>query len=150
MLGVQKHYDLLQFRLLLIMSHCNDCCRQFDQTLFMNCLRTGQNYQDFLEWKAWGSYPNLLEMDLIESKEDDGDMKRISETVVTGYIRCKIIGLELHNNLFPPYALLMIVSKYFMPPTARFTVLWRYSGGLLNTPASSDEDAPHWREDYII
>ena len=134
------------FRFLNIMSHCNSCSMQFDQTLLMNCLRTGQHYQDFLEWKMWGSYPNLLEMDVIESKEDDGDMKRLSETVVTGYIRDKIIGLELRHNLLPPYALLMVVSKYYMPPTAKYTILWRYSGGLLNTPASTDEDAPDWPE----
>ena len=108
------------------------------QDFFMNCLAFEQDYE---EWINWGSEPNKLEKIDIESKKAEKTMKKLSELVISGYVR------SIGERGRTPQVIEKIMVIYWKPPVSGYEIISRYAAAT-QTPMTSDEDAPEWPDDY--
>lgn len=123
------------------MSNSLSCCNQNSQFLLLNCIRTGQDYN---EWVNWSSGPEKLEMIEFESKEEDDKMQYLSELVVDGYMK-EQEGIPI--QLIPTVYLLKIIATYYRAPTARYRLVWGHDiGATPDWNQVSDDETPDWIE----
>ena len=115
------------------------------QDLAVNCYRCGENYE---EWINWGSFPNKLGKNELQSEKANKKMDKISLMVIQGYVR------NYREKLGISFAVECTISKYWRPPVLSYHIIWEYYDPrpgdvciLSGRTPITDEEGPEWKEE---